>query len=129
MTTANIAAMLAGNAWRFADDDALIFEERRWTHRQLDDDVNALAAGLVAQGIGTGDRVAIVADNVPEFLILSLALSKLGAVFVPLNYRLTPAELAHLIGHAGVRAVATVPGFAGLTTAATTDMTLLRFAL
>jgi acyl-CoA synthetase (AMP-forming)/AMP-acid ligase II len=129
MSTANIAAMLAGNARRFADDDALVFEGRRWTHRRLDDDVNALAAGLVADGIGSGDRVAIVANNVPEFLVLSLALSKLGAVFVPLNYRLTPGELAHLIGHAGVRAVATVPEFADLTTAATAGMDLRRFAL
>ncbi|GAA1040796.1 long-chain fatty acid--CoA ligase [Virgisporangium ochraceum] len=129
MTTANIAAMLAGNALRFADDDALVFEERRWTHRQLDEEVNALAAGLVTYGIGRDDRVAIVANNVPEFLILSLALSKLGAVFVPLNYRLTPGELGYLIGHAGVRAVATVPEFADLTTAATADLTLTRFAL
>ena len=39
--TANMAAMLAGNALRFADEDALVFEERRWTHAQLDEDVNA----------------------------------------------------------------------------------------
>lgn len=83
MSTANIAAMLGGNALRFGDADALVFEGRRWTHRQLDDDVNALAAGLTAEGVRRGSRVAIVANNVPEFLILSLALSKLGAVFVP----------------------------------------------
>lgn len=129
MSTANIAAMLAGNALRFADDDALVFEDRRWSHEQLNDDVNALAAGLVADGIGNGDRVAIVANNVPEFLILSLALSKLGAVFVPLNYRLTPGELAQLIGHAGVRAVATVPEFEPLTTAAIDGLPVRRLAL
>lgn len=50
MSTANLAAMLAGNARRFADADALVFADRRWTHRQLDDDVNALAAGLTAEG-------------------------------------------------------------------------------
>ncbi|MBO4206559.1 AMP-binding protein [Micromonospora echinofusca] len=112
--------MLAGNARRFAAADALVFEERRWTHRQLDHDVNALAAGLTAEGVRRDDRVAIVANNVPEYLLLSLALAKLGAVSVPLNYRLTPGELGQLLGHARVRAVATVPEFAALTDAALT---------
>ncbi|MEV0565685.1 AMP-binding protein [Dactylosporangium sp. NPDC050588] len=126
MTTANIAAMLGGNALRFGDADALVFEGRRWTHRQLDEDVNALAAGLTGEGVGHGSRVAIVANNVPEFLILSLALSKLGAVFVPLNYRLTAGELAQLLGHARVQSVATVPEFAELTAAAIADLPGVR---
>ncbi|GAB3834496.1 class I adenylate-forming enzyme family protein [Dactylosporangium cerinum] len=126
MSTANIAAMLGGNALRFGDADALVFEGRRWTHRQLDDDVNALAAGLTAEGITRESRVAIVANNVPEFLILSLALSKLGAVFVPLNYRLTAGELAQLLGHARVQAVATVPEFAELTAAAIVGLPEVR---
>ena len=124
MSTANVAAMLAGNARRFADVDALVFEGRRWTHRQLAVDVEALAAGLAAEGIRRDVRVAIISNNVPEFLLLSLALSKLGAVFVPLNYRLTAAELAQLLRHARVRAVATVPEFAALTDAALTDAAL-----
>ncbi|MFF5225686.1 class I adenylate-forming enzyme family protein [Dactylosporangium sp. NPDC000521] len=126
MSTANIAAMLGGNALRFGDADALVFEGRRWTHRQLDADVNALAAGLTTEGVRQGSRVAIVANNVPEFLILSLALAKLGAVFVPLNYRLTAGELAHLLGHARVEAVATVPEFAELTAAAITGLPGVR---
>ncbi|WP_420116065.1 class I adenylate-forming enzyme family protein [Micromonospora sp.] len=130
MSTANLAAMLAGNARRFADADALVFAHRRWTHRQLDDDVNALAAGLVAEGIRRDARVAVVADNVPEFLLLCLALAKLGAVVVPLNYRLTAGELARLLAHARVEAVATVPEFAPLTTAALADLPAVRrFAL
>ncbi|WP_433605632.1 class I adenylate-forming enzyme family protein [Dactylosporangium sp. CA-139114] len=130
MTTANIAAMLAGNALRFAAEDALVFEGRRWTHAQLDADVNALAAGLLDLDVRPGSRVAIIADNVPEFLILSLALSKIGAVFVPLNYRLTAGELAQLLGHARVQAVATVPGFAALTAAACAALPgVRRFAL
>ncbi|ROO60705.1 acyl-CoA synthetase (AMP-forming)/AMP-acid ligase II [Micromonospora sp. Llam0] len=124
MSTANVAAMLAGNARRFADADALVFEDRRWTHRQLAADVEALAAGLAAEGIRRDARVAIISNNVPEFLLLSLALSKLGAVFVPLNYRLTAGELAQLLRHARVEAVATVPEFAALTDAALTEAAL-----
>ncbi|MEU5551300.1 AMP-binding protein [Micromonospora sp. NPDC047793] len=126
MSTANLAAMLARNARRFGDDDALVFEGRRWTHRQLDQDVNALAAGLAAEGLGRDDRIAIVANNVPEFLILSLAAAKLGAVFVPLNYRLTSGEIARLLAHADVCAVATVPEFADLTDLATARLPQVR---
>jgi len=129
MSTANVAAMLAGNARRFADADALVFEDRRWTHRQLAADVEALAAGLAAEGVRRDARVAIIANNVPEFLLLSLALSKLGAVFVPLNYRLTAGELAKLLRHARVQAVATVPEFAALTEAALTEAALTEAAL
>ncbi|MBM7517478.1 class I adenylate-forming enzyme family protein [Nocardioides nitrophenolicus] len=116
--TANLARMLTWNAVRFADADALVFEGRRWTYAELDTEVSALAAGLREQGVGQDSRIAIVADNVPGFMFLSLALSRIGAVFVPLNYRLTAGELAHLLGHARVEAVATVPEFAEVTAAA-----------
>lgn len=124
--TANISRTLRLNAIRFADADALVFEGRRWTYAELDVAVNALAAGLAEQGLNSGSRVAIVANNVPEFLILSLALARLGAVFVPLNYRLTAVELAYLLGHARVEAVATVPEYAAVTAEALTEYPNVR---
>ncbi|MBO2447798.1 AMP-binding protein [Actinomadura barringtoniae] len=134
--TANLARMLALNAVRFADRDALVFEDRRWTYRELDADVNALAAGITADGasaggasaggVTRGTRVAVVANNVPEFLILALALAKLGAVCVPLNYRLTSGELSHLMQRAGVEAVATVPEYAELTAKAVAGLPGVR---
>ena len=129
--TANLARMLPGNARRLADVDALVFEGRRWTHARLDAEVSALAAGLLELGLGRGARVAVVATNVPEFLLLGLALSRVGGVLVPLNYRLTPGELAHLLRHSGAVAVATVPEHAELTAAALADVPgdLLRLAL
>ncbi len=129
MSTSNLARMLTWNAVRFADREALVFEDRRWSYRELNADVDAMAAALLADGTRAGSRVAIVANNVPEFLILSLALSRIGAVFVPLNYRLTAGELRHLLVHAGVEAVATVPEYAGLTAEAAEGMDLRRYAL
>ncbi|WP_205473599.1 class I adenylate-forming enzyme family protein [Nocardioides sp. SYSU D00038] len=116
--TANLSRMLRGHAVRFADVDALVFEDRRWTYAELDRDVDALAAGLRGEGIGRDDRVAVVASNVPEFLLLGLALARLGGVLVPLNYRLTAGELAHLMRHARVVAAGTVPEHAEVTVAA-----------
>lgn len=115
MSTANLSRMLTSNARRFGDADALVFEGRRWSHRDLDRDVNALAAALRVRGFGKGMRIAVVSNNVPEYLILALALAKLGGVLVPLNFRLTSGELAQLIGHAGVQATASVAEFAEVT--------------
>ena len=83
MSTANLSRMLGAGAARFGAADALVAGDRRWTYRELDADVHALAAGLAADGVTGGTRVAVVADNVPEFLLLSLALARLGAVCRP----------------------------------------------
>ncbi|MDX6739444.1 class I adenylate-forming enzyme family protein [Actinocorallia sp. A-T 12471] len=99
--TANLSRMLDWARHRFADRDALIFEDRRWTYAELDRDVNALAAALLARGIGRGDRVAVLAMNLPEYLILGLALAKTGAVMVPLNHRLHLEELADVLERSG----------------------------
>ncbi|CAM3265782.1 AMP-binding protein [Nocardioides dubius] len=129
MSTANLSRLVSSNARRFGDAEALVFEDRRWSHRELDQDVHAVAAGLRSQGLGPGRRVAVVANNVPEFLILALGLARLGGVLVPLNYRLTAGELHQLLRHARVDAVASVPEFAEVTGAAAAmldgDVTLL----
>lgn len=65
--------------------------------------VHAVAAGLCASGIGVGDRVAVLAHNHPDTLALLYAAARLGAIMVPLNWRLAEAELAWAIGHARPR--------------------------
>src|SRR5689334_5751890 len=74
------------------DRAALWFGERRWTYAELDDAVLALAAGLAAEGVRPGDRVALFLPNCPELLLSYLACFRLGAVSVPLNYRYRAAE-------------------------------------
>ncbi len=111
MPTANLSRMLDWARYRYAERDALVFEDRRWTYWQLDHDVNAVAHGLRQQGIGRGDRIAVLAMNLPEYLILALALAKLGAVMVPLNYRLHENELHYLLDHAGAVGLASEPAF------------------
>ncbi len=62
--------------------------------------MDQLADALRDHGVGPGDRIGLLSTNRPEFLELLLAASRMGAVTVPFNYRLAPAELAYQIDHA-----------------------------
>jgi O-succinylbenzoic acid--CoA ligase len=72
---------------------ALVFEDRRWTYAELDTVVERLCARLVTAGVKRGQHVAVLMPNRPEFVAAIHALARLGAILVPLNTRLTPAEL------------------------------------
>ena len=61
---------------------------RRLTYRELDRRASRLAAALRSMGVGRGDRVAILAHNCAEFFDLQFACGRLGAIMVPLNWRL-----------------------------------------
>jgi fatty-acyl-CoA synthase len=74
---------------------------RRWSYSALDAAADGAAAWLVERlGPASGERVAVLARNCAETLVLHLATIRAGAVFVPLNWRLTPVELAALIDDA-----------------------------
>jgi len=72
---------------------ALIFEDREISYRELHQRANRAAVWLQELGIEKGDRVALFSTNCPEFIELYLACARLGAIFVPLNFRLTAPEL------------------------------------
>ena len=91
--------------YRRADAPALIMDSVVWTHGQLADHVGAFAAFLSERGIGSRDRVALLAMNSPEYVAAVLAVFRLGAIAVPLNFRLHREELAYLLSNAGVAAV------------------------
>jgi fatty-acyl-CoA synthase len=76
--------------------------QRRFTYSELDLRARALAATLAATyHVGAGDRVAILAANAPEYLDAFFACMLLGAILVPLNWRLTPRELATILTDCG----------------------------
>lgn len=77
------------------------------TYRALFDGVQSLAQGLRNEGIGSGDRIAVVALNSAAYVELIWALADFGAIVVPLNVRLSPAELAANLADAEVAAVVT----------------------
>lgn len=77
---------------------AVVDGERRVTYRDLARRVRGLAAGLGSRGVGRGDRVAMLSHNRLEYLEMLFALARIGAILVPLNWRLTPPELAYQLG-------------------------------
>ena len=81
---------------------AITFDGHTTSYGELLDRIDRLAAELAAGGVGRGDRVGYLGLNDPMFLITLFAAARIGAVFVPLNYRLTAAELGYILADAGV---------------------------
>jgi acyl-CoA synthetase (AMP-forming)/AMP-acid ligase II len=81
--------------------------------REAEERATALAAALAHQGVEAGDRVAILLPGCVEFVYTFLALTKLGAVAVPLDPRLTESEVRYLLRHAEATALVTVERFGG----------------
>ena len=71
--------------------------ERRWTYRELDTDIQRAISALTARDVKEGDRVATLARNSVHQVILQQALMRIGAIFVPLNWRLSSVELGRLV--------------------------------
>jgi fatty-acyl-CoA synthase len=69
---------------------------RRWTYAQLDRAVACCARVLVERGLGEGDRVVSLARNRVDLAILHLACARMGAIYAPLNWRLSPPEIVAL---------------------------------
>ena len=78
---------------------AIIYEDNNTSYLELHQKVNKACCWLQSLGIGKGDRVAVMLSNCPEFLELYLACSRLGALFVPVNYRLAAPELDYTLSH------------------------------
>jgi fatty-acyl-CoA synthase len=98
---------------RFGDREALVDcpSGRRWTYSQLSADVDAMAHGLLAAGIGKGDRVGIWAPNCPEWLFTQYATAKIGAILVTINPAYRTSELEYALTAAGIRLLVAAESF------------------
>ncbi len=93
----NWTNQLARHAMMQPDTTALRFLGHTTTWGELDRRVTALAGALSRRGVAFGDRVLILMLNRPEFIESFLAVNKLGAIAVPVNFRMTPPEVAFLV--------------------------------
>jgi fatty-acyl-CoA synthase len=98
----NLAHTLLTRARHNPERNALIFEGDSLTYAEFADQVRRQATVLKAAGVNVGDRVGFLGFNQPSFLVTLYAANMLGAIFVPLNFRLTAEELTFIIGDAGI---------------------------
>ncbi|MGY2063157.1 AMP-binding protein, partial [Nocardia gipuzkoensis] len=98
---------LATHALMRPDAVAVRFRGRDTTWRQLHERSLRFAAALARRGVGFGDRVLILALNHTEYLEAVFGVNALGAIAVPVNFRLTPPELAYIVTDSGAKAIVT----------------------
>jgi len=85
--------------------------KRRWSYRELNDEIDVLARGLMALGIEPGERVGIWAPNCAEWTIVQYATAKIGAVLVNINPAYRTHELSYVLTQSGVRTLISATAF------------------
>ncbi len=110
----NIGYLLFKRALLEPEKEALVIGDVRRTYKELNLRSNRLAHAMKRLGIRPGDRVAVLALNEPEYFELYFGLGKIGAVMVPINYRLAPAEVEYIISNSGARLLVFGPEFASV---------------
>jgi acyl-CoA synthetase (AMP-forming)/AMP-acid ligase II len=107
-----LADLLVRSARRHPDDTAFVLPPRSFRYAELLDRSVSVARGLVAYGVGRGDKVGLLAPNGPEFVAAFFGAALVGAVLVPLNVRHRSIELSYIIGHAEIAAILTTDALA-----------------
>jgi fatty-acyl-CoA synthase/long-chain acyl-CoA synthetase len=102
---------LAAHATAQGDKAALLYEDRVITFAQLHERANRNAAALRRLGVGTGDRVTGISHNSIEGIESAHGARRIGAVGVPINYHLKPAEVAFIVHDSGARVITASPEF------------------
>ena len=110
----SIPGLVADAAARFGDAEAVADGEVRLSFSQLEHDALRVTGAAMAAGIHPGDRVAMWAPNMAEWIVAALGLVGAGAALVPLNTRFKGPEAAYVLNRSRARALFTVRGFLGI---------------
>ncbi len=89
----------------YGDRPAVVDGDQRWTYSQFFDRCDRWSSALQQLGVAPGDRVAYIAPNTHAHLEAFYAVPQIGAVVVPLNFRLLPSDWVYLVNHSGSRVV------------------------
>jgi fatty-acyl-CoA synthase len=108
-----VPSLLARTVKQHGDLEAAVFCEAgvRWTYRELSQQVDRLAAGLLALGLYKGDRIGIWAPNRPEWLLTQFATARIGLIMVNINPAYRRAELEYALNKVGAKALITAANF------------------
>ena len=125
----NWVGVLAHHAQRTPDQPFAIAGDASVSYRDMSRRTAAVAGGLRERGVGQGDVVALLSYNSIEFLEAIFAINHLGAVAMPINWRLAPAEVRYLLEHSGSVAILCDAELGALGDAATEGSGLTRIAI
>ena len=100
-----LGELIARNARKFPDKEAVVFGDTSLTYGEFNGRINRLAHALQEMGVGKGDKVTLLMANCNQYLECYFALAKIGAVAVPVNFRLHPGEIAYIVNNADAVAV------------------------
>jgi len=109
----NLGMLLRQTARLFPGHSGIIHGGQRWTWREIDQRVDAMVSALRQLGLRKGDRILVQSRNNLQLFESCWVAFRLGCVWVPTNYRLTPPELAYLGASSGAKAMIYEEGFAG----------------
>src|SRR4051794_29412547 len=111
----DLSDLIARNAAFSPQKPALVFEGEVLSYRAFLQRIETTAKALKAElGISRGDRVAILSLNRPDYLVLLYACARLGAMLVPLNWRLAAAEQLFILSDAGAKVLVLEQAFEGI---------------
>lgn len=105
----------------YPDRPVVLTDAHEYTYGEMNAWAQGMARGLIAHGVQSGDHVALVMANHPEFIALRLAIAAIGAVSVPLNYLMRDNELRYVLAQSDAVTLVTMESFAGLDYLATLD--------
>ncbi len=108
-----VGALLTRLSKTLPNNEALVYADRnlRLNFAELEAEARLIARGLMASGVERGERVALWATNVPEWVVLQFALAKIGAILVTVNTSLRAHEMEYLLQQSEAGTVITISGF------------------
>jgi fatty-acyl-CoA synthase len=111
-----VGQLLTQLASSIPNNEALVYTDRglRMTFAELEREARLIARGLIGAGVQRGDRVAVWATNVPEWIVLQFALAKAGAILVTVNTSLRAREIEYLLRQSESTTLFTIAGFRGV---------------
>lgn len=113
MDDVGLGTWMATRRLKTPDKTGLIYGDgSTLTYRELANDVDGVSGALWKHGVRKGDRVAYIGENSAEFIVALFGTMQIGAVIVPINTRLAPPEVAHILVDSGARLVIHDPEFA-----------------
>ncbi len=107
----SVGEVLGRAARDHPDRTALVTASERWTFRELDGRADLCARGIIAAGLARGERAAVWAANIAEWVLLEFALARAGVVLVTVNTAFKAAELEYLLRQSQSNALFFGPGF------------------